>query len=95
MRLRSWVAPCVCALAFARRSENADPAQTNAELGRVTTPADVNETMEGRAHNRRIEIVLVPCAAATRLPEAAGSGDAAVAPPSPTDAATPLSDDAP
>jgi hypothetical protein len=33
MRLRSGVAPCVCTLAFASRSENADPAQTNADLG--------------------------------------------------------------
>jgi hypothetical protein len=36
MRLRSWVAPCVCTLAFACRGENADPAQTDAEFGRVT-----------------------------------------------------------
>jgi len=36
MRLRSWVAPCVCASVFAFRSENADPAQPGAELGRVT-----------------------------------------------------------
>jgi hypothetical protein len=36
MRLRSWVAPCVGGLAFMCRSENADPAQTSAELGRVT-----------------------------------------------------------
>jgi len=35
MRLRSWVAPRVGGLAFMCRSENADPAQTSAELGRV------------------------------------------------------------
>jgi len=35
MRLRSWVAPCVGGLAFMCRSENADPAQPSAELGRV------------------------------------------------------------
>lgn len=142
MRQRSWVAPCACALVLACRSENADPTQTNAELGRVTqqlseehaeqvycnnlltnlsknleatreelalvksqreeiaghgatAPADANETAEGRAHNRRIEIVLVPGAAATPPPEAAGSGDASVAPPPSTDAAAPPSDGAP
>jgi hypothetical protein len=36
MGLRSWGAPCACVLVLACRSENADPAQTNAELGRVT-----------------------------------------------------------
>jgi chemotaxis protein MotB len=61
----------------------------------ATAPADANETPEGRAHNRRIEIVLVPGAAAMPPPEAAGSGDASVAPPSPTDAAAPPSDGAP
>jgi chemotaxis protein MotB len=60
----------------------------------ATAPADVNETAEGRAHNRRIEIVLVPGAAAMPPPAAAGSGDASVAPPPLTDAVTPPSDDA-
>jgi chemotaxis protein MotB len=55
----------------------------------ATAPADVNDTAEGRAHNRRIEIVLVPGAAATPPPEAAGSEDAGVAPPPSTAAATP------
>lgn len=61
----------------------------------ATAPADANETPEGRAHNRRIEIVLVPGAAATPAPEAAGSGDASVAPPPSTDTAAPPSDDVP
>jgi chemotaxis protein MotB len=61
----------------------------------ATAPADANETAEGRAHNRRIEIVLVPGAAATLPPEAAGSGDASVAPPPSTDEAAPPSDGAP
>lgn len=61
----------------------------------ATAPADANETADGRAHNRRIEIVLVPGAAATPPPEAAGSGDASVAPPPSTDAAAPPSDGAP
>jgi chemotaxis protein MotB len=60
----------------------------------ATAPADANETAEGRAHNRRIEIVLVPGAAATPTPEAAGSGDASVAPRPSTDAAAPPSDEA-
>jgi chemotaxis protein MotB len=61
----------------------------------ATAPADANETAEGRAHNRRIEIVLVPGAAATPPPEAAGSGDASVAPPPSTAAAAPPPDVAP
>jgi len=60
----------------------------------ATAPADVNETAEGRAHNRRIEIVLVPGAAATPAPEASREGDASVAPPPSTAAAAPPSDDA-
>jgi hypothetical protein len=43
MRLRSWVAPCVCRLAFACPSENADLAQTSAELGRV--PQQLSEEL--------------------------------------------------
>lgn len=61
----------------------------------ATAPADVNDTAEGRAHNRRIEIVLVPGAAATPPPEAAGSGSASVASQPSADAAPPPSDDAP
>jgi chemotaxis protein MotB len=61
----------------------------------ATAPADANETAEGRAHNRRIEIVLVPGAAATPPPEAAGSGYPSVALPPSTDAAAPPSDGAP
>jgi len=61
----------------------------------ATAPADANETAEGRAHNRRIEIVLVPGAAATPPPEAAGSAAGAPVPPPPsTDAGAPPSDDA-
>ncbi len=58
----------------------------------ATAPADPNQTAEGRAHNRRIEIVLVPGAAAALPPEAAGSGDASVAPPPSTAAAVPPAD---
>jgi chemotaxis protein MotB len=61
----------------------------------ATAPADVNETAEGRAHNRRIEVVLVPGAAATPPPGAAEPGDASVAPPPSTAAAAPPSDAAP
>lgn len=72
------------------------PAQHLAVAGYgATAPADANETAEGRAHNRRIEIVLVPGAAATAPPEAAGSRDTSVASPPSTDAAAPPSDDAP
>jgi len=60
----------------------------------ATAPADANESAEGRAHNRRIEIVLVPGAAATPAPEATGSGGSVVPPP-PTDAGEPPSDDTP
>jgi chemotaxis protein MotB len=59
----------------------------------ATVPADVNETPEGRAHNRRIEIVLVPGAAATPAPAPAGSGGPSAVPPPSTDAAVPPSDD--
>jgi len=58
----------------------------------ATAPADPNQTAEGLAHNRRIEIVLVPGAAAAPPPEATGSGDASIAPPPSTAAASPPSD---
>lgn len=86
MGLRSWVAPCACVLVLACRSENADPAQTNAELGRVTQ--QLSEEHAEQVYCNNLLTDLSP-------PETSGSGDASAAPPPSTGAAAPPSDGTP
>jgi hypothetical protein len=88
MRLRSWFAPCACVLVLACRSENADPAHTNVELGRMTQ--QLSEEHADQVHCNNLLTIPSKNLEATRESSARTS-----LPFTSTDAAAPPSEGAP